>query len=67
MTTIKQRVEDYCDRTGATRKQIAEQLGFSRQTFRAKLDGMVEFKVTEAMQLAEILGCSVDDFRNVAD
>jgi len=66
MYSIAERVNDYCKRTGTTRDELARQLGFSRQTLRAKLNGDIDFRVSEAIALADIIGCEVDDFRQTA-
>lgn len=63
MYTILERVGAYCARTGTSREDIAKQLGVTRQTFKSKLNGDVEFKLSEALNLAEILHCTVEDFR----
>jgi DNA-binding XRE family transcriptional regulator len=61
--TILERVGAYCARTGTSREDLANKLGVTRQTLKAKLDGEVEFKLSEAMNLAKILDCTVEDFR----
>lgn len=63
MYSTEDRVNDYLDRTGRTRTDLASELQMSRQTFRKKVTGEIEFRLSEAGQLAEILGCTVDDFR----
>lgn len=61
--SIEERINDYLNRTGTTREAIAADLGMSRQTFRKKVSGQIDFKLSESVALANILGCTVDDFR----
>ena len=63
MYSTEERIRDYLDRTGRTREALAGDLGMSRQTLRKKTSGKIEFKLSEAVKLAGILGCTVDDFR----
>lgn len=63
MYSIIERVGAYCAKTGSSREDIANKLGVTRQSLRSKLNGEVDFKLSEAMNLADILGCTVDDFR----
>ncbi len=63
MESIKERVEIYLDQTGMTKEDIAGRLGISRQAFWAKLEGVYDFKLSEAEQLASIIGCTVDELR----
>lgn len=67
MYSTEERINDYLDRTGRTRTELAGELGMSRQTLRKKISGQIEFKLSEAAQLACILGCTVDDFRKPID
>ncbi len=67
MYSIKDRVAIYLSRTGVTRDELAQQLGITRQSLRSKLDGEVDFKLSEGFALAGILGCSLDDFRIPVD
>lgn len=63
LDSIKERVGAYIERTGATKGEIAEQLGMTRVTLHSKLSGQTEFRLSEAERLANILGCTVDDLR----
>ena len=63
MESIKERVGAYLMREGETLSSLAEDLGMSRTTLRHKLDGRVEFKLSEADRLAKVLGCTVDELR----
>lgn len=60
---LKDRVAIYCLRTGDTRERIAKQLGMSAVTLRSKLNGETEFRLSEAEELAKILGCSIDELK----
>ena len=61
--SIENRVKDYLARTGCTREELASHLGMSRQTLRKKMSGQIDFKLSEAIELANILDCTVNDFR----
>lgn len=63
MDSIKERVGAYLERTGTTKAELAQSLGMSRVTLHSKLVGQSEFRLSEAEQLANVLGCSVDDLR----
>lgn len=60
---LKDRVAIHCLRTGDTRENIARKLGMSAVTLRSKLNGETEFRLSEAEDLAKILGCSVDELK----
>ena len=59
--TIDQRVSNYLKENHDTMQGLADKLGMSRVSLRKKMDGKPEFKLTEALDLAEILGCTVYD------
>lgn len=61
--SIRERVGAYIERTGMTKGELAERLGMSRVTLHSKLMGQTEFRFSEAQELAEILGCSIDELR----
>lgn len=63
MYTIVERVGAYMAKTGKSRERIAQDLGMTRRTFSKKLQGKSEFRFSEACQLADMLGCSVGDFK----
>ena len=63
MDSIRERVGAYTERTGTTKAELADSLGMSRVTLHNKLNGLSEFSLSEAVQLAKILGCTVDDLR----
>lgn len=64
MNLLKDRVAVYCNHSGDTREGIARKLGISTTSLRSKLNGETEFKLSEAEQLARILGCSVGDLKS---
>lgn len=59
--TIDQRVSEYLRKNNETMESLAKQLGMSRVSLRKKMDGKPEFKLSEGIKLAEILGCTVYD------
>lgn len=62
--SLKELIACYCARTGDTRQNIAKQLGISPRSLYAKLNGEVEFKLSEAERLSQILGYeSVDELK----
>ena len=63
-TYIRERVGAYSAREGVTRKSIADRLGCTPETLKNKLDGVTQFTLDEAFELADMIGCSADDFRN---
>lgn len=63
MDSIRERVALHLARTGKTKGELADELGMSRVTLHAKLNGLSDFKLSEAETLANIIGCSVDDLR----
>lgn len=52
-------LNDYICKKGVKKVWIAEKLGISQQTLISKLNGTVDFKVSEMNKLQEILG--IDD------
>ena len=63
MYYIKQRLGAHVESTGMTKGEIAEALGITMTTLKSKVNGDSEFKLSEAVKLSEILGCTVDDLR----
>lgn len=61
MDSIKERVGAYLERTGKTKKQIAELMGMPYSTFHSKLYGPSEFTFSEGRRLAVIVGCTCDE------
>ena len=62
-TAIRERSADH----GLTQASIARALGIGRQTFSRKLNGHVDFSLSELTRLAEILGTTVADLMCRAD
>jgi hypothetical protein len=61
MDSIKERVGAYLERSGSTKKQLAEEMGMPYSTFHSKLYGPSEFTFMEGKRLSEIVGCSCDE------
>lgn len=61
MNSIKERVGAYLERTGTTKKQLAEDMGMPITTLYSKLNGQTEFLFSEGRRLARILGCTTDE------
>lgn len=61
MDSIKERVGAYLERTGVTKKQLAEEMGMPISTFHSKLSGQTEFSFSEGRRLARILDCTTDE------
>lgn len=66
MEAIKERVGAYLMRERKTKSELSQELGMSTRTLHDKLVGNVEFRLSEAIKLADILGCKVDDFRKAS-
>lgn len=62
-TAIRERVAE----NGLTQATAARALGIGRQTFSRKLNGHVDFSLSELTRLAEILGTTVADLMCRAD
>lgn len=60
MGSIKEWVGAYLERTGMTKVELASKLGMSRTSFYNKMDGTTEFTLSEAGNLASILGLTAD-------
>jgi DNA-binding XRE family transcriptional regulator len=61
MNTIKERVAAYLARTGRTKAELANDLGMSRTSLHAKLNGQTDFTLCEGYKLKNILGCTADE------
>ena len=46
---------------GRTKQELASELGFTVQTLNNRLDGSREWSWKEIIQLARILGCSIEE------
>lgn len=60
--TVIERLGAYCSVTRTKKNTIASALGLTLNSLNNKLDGKTPFLFDEALKLADILGCSVDDF-----
>ena len=61
MDSIREHVGAYLERTGTTKKALANDLGMPYSTLHSKLYGPSEFTFAEGKKLAEIIGCTTDD------
>lgn len=60
MDSIREWVAAYLERTGKTKVELAKDLGMSRTAFYSKMDGATEFTLSEAGNLAKLLGITTD-------
>lgn len=60
-SAVSQRVGAYVERSGTTKTHIAHDMGISRSTLRRKIHSG-DFTLSEAYDLADIIGCNVSDF-----
>lgn len=58
---IDEAIAAYLRRTGKTQAELAEELGMSENTLSWKRRGIREFKLSEAMKIADITGVSLDE------
>ena len=63
--TLQEKIAQYVESNGTTKESLADQLGISRSSFFNKLRGSYEFSLSEAFNLARILGISLDDFHKL--
>ena len=61
---IRERLGAYLATSGATKQSVAASLGITTVTLNSKLKGDSEFTLTQAFDLADLIGCSVDDLRD---
>ena len=61
--SIRERVGAYITRERVTKQSIADLLGVSLNTLNSKLDGNSSFTLEQAFELADLMGCNVDDLR----
>lgn len=62
-TAIREKIAAH----GLSTAIVAKRLGIGRQTFSRKLNGHVDFSLSELTRLAEILGTTVADLMRRAD
>lgn len=58
-------LREYIKRAGLKLQFVAEQLGLSRFALQMKIDNESEFKVSEALALAELLGMSEEEMGRI--
>lgn len=64
MNQINKKLGEYLLKPGASRSQIAQQLGISTPSLNYRITGKRKWKWSEVVMLAEILGCNLDDLRD---
>ena len=67
MKGITNAIREQIAARGLSTTIVAKRLGIGRQTFSRKLNGHVEFSLSELTRLAEILGTTVADLMCRAD
>lgn len=67
MKGITSAIREQIAARGLSTTIVAKRLGIGRQTFSRKLNGHVEFSLSELTRLAEILGTTVADLMCRAD
>lgn len=60
MDSIREWVGAYLERANMTKVELAGRLGMSRTSFYSKMDGTTEFTLSEAGNLAAIIGITTD-------
>ncbi len=55
-------VSKYLADNGVKKQHLAAQIGLSLRSFNNRLNGFTKFTFNESIRLAEIIGCSLDDF-----
>lgn len=61
MNHINEKLGGYMLKTGATRTSIAEALGLDPRSLKARIDGETEWKLSEVMAIADLVGCTADE------
>lgn len=59
MNTVNQWIEAYKTKTGATTQDIADALSISRVAFYRKRNGRSDFSLSQAKELANLMGIQV--------
>lgn len=59
--SIQSKVGAWLLEPGRTKQELAGELGFTVQTLNNRLDGSREWSWKEIIQLARILGCTVEE------
>ena len=60
---IRERLGAFLANGKATKTSVAQSLGISLNTLNSKLDGHTPFTLGQAAQLADVMGCKIDDLR----
>lgn len=61
LLAINAHVRAYVDESGISMGRLAEKIGIGRTTFYTKLRGDSDFSVFEAMGMARLFGCTIDE------
>lgn len=66
MKSVKEAVEDYISKENITKEALANSLEMSRSSLFGKLRGVNDFTLPEAYRLSRKLGCTLDEFYDMA-
>ena len=61
MEAIKQNVDNYIDEHSTTKDAVAKSIGISRSSLYDKLSGKRPWMLSEVIDLASYMGCTVND------
>lgn len=61
LENINAHVDSYTEKHNVKKESIAEAIGIGRTTFYTKLRGDSNFDIFEAMHMANLFGCTIDD------
>ena len=61
MEAIKQNVDNYTDEHSTTKDAVAKAIGISRSSLYDKLSGKRPWMLSEVIDLASYMGCTVND------
>lgn len=62
MTQAKEAIHNYAKKSGKTMDDVAADLGIGRSTLFNKMRGEYKFTFDEGYAMAQMLGCSLEDF-----
>ena len=67
MEAIKQNVDNYIDEHSTTKDAVAKSIGISRSSLYDKLSGKRPWMLSEVIDLASYMGCTVNDLLTMPD
>lgn len=67
MEAIKANIDNYVDKQATTKDAVAKAIHISRSSFYDKLKGKRPWMLTEIIDLAEYMGCTVDNLLTLPD